>query len=126
MKILLLDDNVNFLETMKTYIELETDINCHTATTCKQALSMLLKEKYDLIILDYSLENEDCQAVVKFLGTINKPPTILVTAVHNPVEIHKHLDTDWWFPKPFKEGDIEYMFNIIKTIANAKKKLDLV
>ncbi len=68
--ILLIDDNSTFLEALH-YALKSKSINVITATCVKDALDILKKIKFDLIISDYEMGSDNGLSILKFLRNNN-------------------------------------------------------
>ena len=55
MKVLIVDDNPSFLELSKTFLEVFHDIPSDTVDSAREALKMLEKDSYDVIVSDYDM-----------------------------------------------------------------------
>ena len=82
MKVLIVDDNPLFLELSKTFLEVFHDIPSDTVDSAREALSMLEKDSYDVIVSDYDMP---VMNGIMFLRTIRDKriniPFILFTGV---------------------------------------------
>ncbi|WP_410509971.1 response regulator [Methanosarcina hadiensis] len=82
MKVLIVDDDPSFLEISKTFLEVFHNIPSDTVGSAKEALNMLEKDSYDVIVSDYDMP---VMNGIMFLKTIrNKKintPFILFTGV---------------------------------------------
>lgn len=55
MKVLIVDDDPSFLEISKTFLEVFHNIPSDTVDSAKEALNMLEKDSYDVIVSDYDM-----------------------------------------------------------------------
>jgi CheY-like chemotaxis protein len=85
--ILLVDDDVYIIETLKTYLEI-LGYRVTPAYGCKQAKEKLrTEEKVDLMILDYLMPDGSGTDLLQSLGddtTLQKPPVIMSSGVMDP------------------------------------------
>jgi CheY-like chemotaxis protein len=82
MKVLIVDDDPSFLELSKTFLEVFHDIPSDTVDSAREALKMLEKDSYDVIVSDYDMP---VMNGITFLRTIRDKriniPFILFTGV---------------------------------------------
>ena len=82
MKVLIVDDDPLFLELSKTFLEVFHDIPSDTVDSAREALKMLEKDSYDVIVSDYDMPSMNG---ITFLRTIRDKriniPFILFTGV---------------------------------------------
>jgi len=55
MKVLIVDDDPSFLEISKTFLEVFHNIPSDTVGSAREALKMLEKDSYDVIVSDYDM-----------------------------------------------------------------------
>ncbi|BBL63258.1 Response regulator receiver [Methanosarcina mazei TMA] len=82
MKVLIVDDDPSFLELSKTFLEIFHDIPSDTVDSAREALNMLEKDSYDVIVSDYDMPVMNGIALLKTIRDkrINIP-FILFTGV---------------------------------------------
>lgn len=88
MNILVVDDNVDFCDSLKDVIEL----NGHNVTCAnggRDALSQLVKDKFDLILLDLVMPGMDG---VTTIGEIRKIPVFVPIIIVSAYSDEKLLD----------------------------------
>jgi CheY-like chemotaxis protein len=82
MKVLIIDDDPSFLEISKTFLEVFHNIPSDTVDSAREALNMLEKDSYDVIVSDYDMP---VMNGITFLKTIRDKriniPFILFTGV---------------------------------------------
>ncbi|HOW14123.1 MAG: response regulator [Methanosarcina sp.] len=82
MKVLIVDDDPSFLEISKTFLEVFHNIDSDTVDSAGEALNMLEKDSYDVIVSDYDMP---VMNGISFLKTIRDKriniPFILFTGV---------------------------------------------
>lgn len=106
--ILLLEDDISLVEGL-TYALQKHDLHVESARTVKEASSLLLKNHYDLLLLDVTLPDgtgfEICTSV-RSRG--NQIPIIFLTASDEEVSIIRGLDSggDDYITKPFRLGEL--------------------
>ena len=80
IKVLLVDDEQPLLELTKSFMEREGKMVVDTATSAEVALSMLLKNRYDAIVVDYHMpETNGLELLKKLRGRKDGIPFILFT-----------------------------------------------
>ena len=81
IRTLLVDDDVAYLEVLKFFLEREQSIECHTATSAKQALDLLSEGEFEAVVSDYLMPEMDGIEFLKILRIQGKDiPFILLTA----------------------------------------------
>jgi len=107
-KILLVDDEADFLEIMGTRIE-EWGHTLFKASDGKQAVESLKSNNPDIIILDYMMPQMDGIATLKQIRKINKDiPVIMFTAYpEKPTESIADLDISAFIPKLSTYSDVQ-------------------
>ena len=109
VKILLIDDEQDFLEVMTSRIE-SWGYDVTTASNGKDGLDLLVKDKPDIIILDYMMPDMDG---VKALGQIRKIdkkiPVIMFTAHPDldSMEKSEKLEVSFYVPKLTAYSDMQ-------------------
>lgn len=82
MKVLIVDDDPSFLEISKTFLEVFHNILSDTVDSAREALDMLEKDSYDVIVSDYDMP---VMNGITFLKTLRDKriniPFILFTGV---------------------------------------------
>ena len=133
MKILIIEDEKDLVETMKNYLGSEGFL-CETATSWFEAEDSLSVYNYDIIILDLTLPGGDGLDLIKLIKERNKDAGLLIVSAKNSIDDKiKGLDmgADDYISKPFHlaelnsrikslarrrhyEGSNEIVFNEIK------------
>ncbi len=107
-KILLLEDDVSLIDGLQ-YALKKNGFEVEIARTIKVAKALLVKETYDLLLLDVTLPDGTgfsiCEQVRK---QGNEVPIIFLTASEEEVNIIRGLDSggDDYITKPFKLGEL--------------------
>ena len=79
-KILLVEDDQNFGDVLRSYLEMN-DYDITLATDGEQGLETYKKDEYDLCIFDVMMPKKDGFALAKDVRTMNKEvPIIFLTA----------------------------------------------
>jgi DNA-binding response OmpR family regulator len=150
MKILIIEDEKDLVDTLKNYLGSEGFL-CETATTWFEAEDSLSVYNYDIIILDLTLPDGNGLDLIKLIKERNKDAGLLIVSAKNSLDDKvKGLDmgADDYISKPFHlaelnsrikslarrrhyEGSDEIVFNEIKINVEANEvsvhgeKLDL-
>ncbi len=93
MKVLLVDDDLLFLELSKTFLEVFYDITSDTVNSAKEALQRLENDSYDVVISDYDMPFMDG---IMFLKAIRDKriniPFIMFTGVDREELMHQAIE----------------------------------
>jgi DNA-binding response OmpR family regulator len=94
-RILLVDDEVAVLLTLKAVLEI-SGYEVHTAASAKEARSQLKKHTYSMVITDMRMENDEAGAeVIRAARTAEYHPAVaLLTAFPVAEEDWQEMDTD--------------------------------
>ncbi|HOP09651.1 MAG TPA: response regulator, partial [Candidatus Methanofastidiosa archaeon] len=80
LTILYVDDEEEFRELTKRYLERKGDVIVHTAASAAEALNMLRKRSYDAIVSDYQMPRIDgVEFLKKLRSSGDNSPFILFT-----------------------------------------------
>jgi len=106
--ILVADDDINIRQFLKIRLSY-LGYNVIIATNGQEVLSILEKEKLDLIILDITLPQIDGYKVCRILRKFSRVPIILLTALANTLDRIRGLDlgADEYLTKPFAPDELE-------------------
>lgn len=118
-KILIVDDDPDFVESTKIILE-ANGYNVHTAGNEKSALTLLDKEKPDIILLDVMMDSKSegvfFSKRLKSDKILRSIPILMITAVNQDAEMRRfHLDpktdgeylpVDGFLEKPVEPEDI--------------------
>jgi CheY-like chemotaxis protein len=111
LKVLLVDDEKDFLEIMKLRISSwDSVIHVITAENGKQAFNIIKEKDLDLIILDYMMPGWDGIKTLKKIRKINKDISVIMfTAYSNKksMEISEKLKITAFIPKWSEYTDVE-------------------
>jgi CheY-like chemotaxis protein len=93
MKVLLVDDDPLFLELSKTFLEVFHDIISDTVESAREALKILEKDSYDVVVSDYDMP---CMDGITLLRTIRDKridiPFILFTGIEETEVINRAIE----------------------------------
>ena len=101
-RILVVDDDVRLRDLLKRYLG-EQGFNVKTVSDAAQMDKALLREHFDLMVLDLMLPGEDGLAICRRLrGTENTIPIVMLTAKGDDVDriVGLELGADDYVPKP--------------------------
>ena len=84
-KVLLIDDEKDFLEVMSERMQ-NRDIDVTTASSAREALALVEKESYDAIILDLQMPEMDGLQALERLKAINPELQVILLTGHATVE----------------------------------------
>jgi DNA-binding response OmpR family regulator len=103
-KILIVDDEVRMQQLLKLYLE-PTGFKCYTVSTGMEALNVLDREKFDLIILDIMMPEMDGWKTAIKVRELSDIPIIMLTARDQSIDIIKGLKigADDYITKPIEE-----------------------
>lgn len=111
MHILLVEDDNATRELMQTYLCDESQgMICDAASSVAEALAMLDKTKYNLLILDLMIRGETCIPIVlkaKMLWPDNPPAICIVSAMRNAEKIANDNGVFSFVKKPFSLDSID-------------------
>lgn len=121
IKILLADDNKEFIDLIKGFIEEEPDMKVEAiAYDGLQTLEKLEKHDLDILVLDIVMPEIDGLGILKRLKEsdyLKKPYTIMLTAVGQDSITRRAMDlgADYYMLKPF---DYKFFIDIIRQAQN--------
>lgn len=122
-KILIIDDDHKFAETLKgTFVE---SYNASIATTVPAALTQLSSDVFDVILCDYLLGNDDCFSVLSFLKKFETHPKIFIMTGFTNLEMAVKLlnqKIDGFFEKPISFEEVK--LRIDAEFENSNKRID--
>lgn len=107
-KILIIDDEIQILDTLKTYLG-QRDYEVITATDGEDGIAKFSSHNPGLVICDINMPKKDG---FQFLQEVRKfkfwTPVIILSAISDPSNILKahDLEADHYLTKPFKLEDI--------------------
>ncbi|MCG1026098.1 MULTISPECIES: sporulation transcription factor Spo0A [Dehalobacter] len=105
IKVLLADDNRDFIEVLKEYISNQKDmVLLGVAYNGNDALDMIKKEEPDVVVLDIIMPHLDGLGVMeKLINTIKRPKVIILTSFgqENMTQRAVQLGADYYILKPF-------------------------
>jgi len=108
VKILIIEDEVELVKSIVTYLKEENYI-CESATDFKTAIDKTEMYDYDCILLDISLPGGTGLDILKQLKRNNKTDGVLIISAKNSVDDRVdglHLGADDYLPKPFHLSEL--------------------
>lgn len=128
MKILLIEDEIHLLNSIKEYLTVEKYI-CETCTTYKNALEKIRLYQYDCIIADIMLPDGSGMNIVKELKSLNNSAGIIIISAKNSLENKiEGLETgaDDYLSKPFHLSELNARIKAIIRRKSFKGKNEIV
>ena len=113
--ILIVDDEIELLKMVKTFLSQDGFSNIYTATNTDEALKIVRKKKIDLAILDVMISDENGFSLMKKLKEIDDYPVIFLTARGEDDDKYKGfgLGADDYIVKPFLPKELIFRVNAI-------------
>jgi len=103
MKLLIVEDEPELLESMTSYLSLE-DYTCESAVTYREALAKIEVYEYDCILLDIMLPGGDGLSLLRELKFNRKTDGVLIISAKNLLEdkiTGLQMGADDYLSKPF-------------------------
>lgn len=112
--ILLIDDEQRMLDLLELFLA-PHGFKCLTATSGKEGLDILEKDKVHLVMLDVMMPEMDGWEVCKRIRGFSDVPVIMLTARSDKSDLVKGLDNgaDDYITKPFDEGELTARVNAL-------------
>lgn len=105
IRILLADDNRDFIEVLSEYIRNQEDmLLCGTAYNGNDALELIKKEEPDIVVLDIIMPHLDGLGVMEKLVNVTKRPRVIILTSfgqENMTQRAVKLGADYYILKPF-------------------------
>ncbi|MGZ4054109.1 MAG: response regulator transcription factor [Bacteroidia bacterium] len=108
MKILLIEDEKDLLDSMKTYLELE-GYRCETASDYQKATEKVNMYDYDCVVVDITLPKGNGFQIVKELKDKKSEAGIIIVSAKNSLEDKLkglELGSDDYLTKPFHLSEL--------------------
>lgn len=115
MKILLLEDDYNYNESIKEYLEL-LNFEVDSFFDGEDALDAIMENYYYLLLLDIKVPRLNGHELIKCIREANiKTPIIILTSLIdiNNLEIGYELGCDDYLKKPFELKELELRINAL-------------
>lgn len=129
MKILLVDDDIAGLISLKELIEIDHTFKVDTASTFDEAIHLIENNLYECIITDIFLDKNTGYDILKHVRKKNPiVPVIGITGYNEIVEFSEHFDAVFLKPYLFREL-LDKVFELIKKryfvkVISDEKELD--
>ena len=107
MKILIVDDEDKIREVIKEYLE-ANNYTCYESSNGMEALELLKRNNYDLLVLDIMMPKMDGFEVLKELPKEYRIPTIILSARGEEIDKLQGFDLgiDDYLTKPFSPKEL--------------------
>ena len=115
MKVLIVEDELDLLESIKSYLENE-DLRCETASDFLTARDKISGFVYDIVVLDLGLPDGDGLDILKFIKMDSAETCVLIISARNSLDDKlKGLDigADDYITKPFHLAELNSRINAI-------------
>jgi CheY-like chemotaxis protein len=126
LKIVMVDDNTDFLFTMQTFLQ-KNGFEVHTAADGQKGIDLIKKERPDLILLDIMMETlfsgfEVCKAV-RSDDDLKHIPIIGISAMADELEINysQWPDYEYFRPDSFLDKPVDKQ-RLLQLIPEVLKK----
>ncbi len=120
IRVLLADDNRDFVEILREYINSQEDmVLCGVAYNGNDALEMIKKEEPDVVVLDIIMPHLDGVGVMEKLGNVSKKPRVIILTSfgqENMTQRAVQLGADYYILKPF---DLDTLGKRIRQLVGA-------
>ena len=125
-KVLLIDDEKRMLDLVALYLR-PYDYRCTKAGSGKQALELLDKEAFDLVLLDIMMPDMDGWEVCREIRKFSNVPIIMLTAREQQEDIVKglRLGADDYMTKPFGEEELLARMEALLRRSAPPKRIEL-
>lgn len=125
-KVLLVDDEKRMLDLVALYLR-PYDYRCVKADSGKQALELLNKEAFDLVLLDIMMPDMDGREVCREIRKFSNVPIIMLTAREQQEDIVKglRLGADDYMTKPFGEEELLARMEALLRRSAPPKRIEL-
>jgi DNA-binding response OmpR family regulator len=107
-RILFVDDDVDLLATMKTFLRRQ-GYEVAVTTTCSEGLEILRVFNPDLILLDINVGSEDGRLMcrqIKNEAEYKHIPIILISANEEELKTYSDFGADSFLGKPFDQAEL--------------------
>ena len=126
--ILIVDDSEEIREIIELFIDSEFEYNIFHAESGNQAMQMLTKKEYFLVISDYKMPDGNGGVLYSFLREFFKKVFFVLSCGDDPETILKdpsfknfrRKSIDFTLSKPFQRKDVVQCLKIIKSMTHPK------
>ena len=107
MKILVLDDEVSLLESLKRMLE-EYNHDVHCSDNAKDAVAKVEQNRYDVVLVDYKMPENDGLWFMRTAKLPRETKVLLITAYVNRRVINQmfELGASGYLIKPFNDEEL--------------------
>lgn len=84
-KIMMVDDETDFLEVMEKFFR-RRNVDCKSATNCMDALDLLSKDNFDVVIMDVSMPGKDGLACMTEMKGIQPGLEVIILTGHGSLD----------------------------------------
>ncbi len=120
IKILIVDDEIDYLETISTRMELR-GFEVSKAPDGSTALMLAAGEKFDVVILDLKMPGIDGQKVLDELKKSGSQAEIIIFSAHGAEEVEEQTMESGAFCFITKPVEIEKLVSVINLAVESKK-----
>lgn len=105
VKVLIIDDEKRMQKLLKLFLE-PNGYKCDIASSGNEAIQLIEKERFDLILLDIMMPDMDGWETISKIREISNVPVIMLTALDQSSDMIKGLKigADDYITKPFEES----------------------
>ena len=124
IRVLMVDDEVDFLEVMKERLE-SWNYVVTLALNGKDALEIIKKKGADIVILDYLMPQMDGVATLTLLRKINRDIPVIMFTAHpdsNSIKGAEELNVSTFVPKLSTYSDVQSSLRVALDMAQKKLK----
>lgn len=92
IKVLLVDDNERFLESIKRFVLSAPDMHiCHldTAVSGEDAVTLAAKLRPDLVLMDFAMPGMDGLVATRHIKCATVPPRVVILTIHDNSEYRR-------------------------------------
>ena len=126
IKVLVLDDEKDFLDLCREFIGRERGLEVDYATSPAKALNMLATDDYQVVVSDHNLTGRDGLQFLKAMRSIKSKPFVLITG-HGREALAidaLHNGADFYLEKAGNPaGMFEQMLRAIKALGSPVRKI---
>ncbi|MCX5701184.1 MAG: response regulator [Candidatus Omnitrophica bacterium] len=122
IRVLMVDDEVDFLEVMKGRVE-SWDYDLTLATSGKDALEIIKKSGADIVILDYMMPQMDGVATLTQIRKLDLDIPVIMFTAHpdsNSIKGAEHLGVSTFVPKLSTYSDVQSSLRVALDMAQKK------
>ena len=125
---IIVDDHIETLESMKEYLEIEF-AKVYSATNAKDALSIILEERPDIIFTDVKMPGEDGFTLIEKIASYSlNIPAVIISAYDDKENLLKAIKLDIvdYIVKPLNSKKLQDTINIcFKKLDSLRKDIEL-